>query len=98
MGTDGMPTNPYKVNVASKAVKKSARLIWVPVGSNAPLEMIEKKKWASMPVEQNIVPVKDFKELEKPGIVSKIVPRSVTKRNEPGRIAIAMCAPDAGHA
>merc|ERR1719238_1301340 len=71
--TDGIPTNPYKVNVASAKVKKSARLIWVPVGPGAPLEMIAKKNWASTPVEQNIVPVKDFKELEKPDIVSKIV-------------------------
>jgi len=71
--TDGMPTNPYKVDVASAEVKKVARVIWVPVGPNAPLEMIEKKKWASTPVEQNLVPVKDFEELEKPDIVSKIV-------------------------
>jgi len=71
--TDGMPTNPYKVDVAATAVKKVARVIWVPVGSNAPLDMIKQKGWASTPVEQNIVPVKDFKELETPDITSKIV-------------------------
>merc|ERR1719456_1294391 len=69
--TDGMPTNPYKVDVASAEVKKVARLIWVPVGGNAPKDQLN--KWASTPVEQNIIKVKDFKELQTPEVVDKII-------------------------
>merc|ERR1719238_1898067 len=69
--TDGIPTNPYKTGVAAEEVKGVARLIWVPVTSGAPDEQL--KEWASTPTEQNIVRVKDFEELETPGIVSQII-------------------------
>merc|ERR1719277_1239540 len=73
--TDGVPTTPYKTGVAAQEVKeamgKTGRLIWVPVTEGAPKEDLN--QWASRPVDQNIVRVKDFNELETPDVVSQII-------------------------
>jgi len=69
--TDGVPTNPYKTGQAAESIKNVARLIWVPVTAGAPKEQLN--EWASTPVEQNVVRVKDFKEMQTPEVVTKIV-------------------------
>jgi hypothetical protein len=68
--TDGLPINPLMTGRAANKLKDKARLIWVPVGGNAPKEQLQ--KWASTPVDQNVVPVEDFKILETPEVVSQI--------------------------
>jgi hypothetical protein len=69
--TDGRPLSFRKTWLASKTVRKSARLLWVPVTKFAPLKFI--KKWATRRWQENVVPVKDFDELKDPEVVTHII-------------------------
>jgi len=61
--TDGRPLSYEKTFIASKMLRKAARLVWVPITRFAPLKFI---KWcATRRWQENIVPVKDFEKLEK---------------------------------
>jgi len=74
--TDGRPLSYRKTGMASRMVRKGARLVWVPVTKYAPLKRI--KRWATRRWKENVVVVKSFKDLEKPkpivDIVSNICP------------------------
>merc|ERR1719345_434568 len=59
--TDGRPLSFRKTGLAAKAVRKSARLVWVPMTKYAPLKAI--KKWATRRWQENVVVVKDFAQL-----------------------------------
>merc|ERR1711972_203954 len=69
--TDGMPTNRIKTSQSAEALKEVARLVWVPVTSGAPKKQLE--EWASKPFDQNVVRVRDFKEMVKPEVVTQII-------------------------
>jgi hypothetical protein len=69
--TDGRPLSYRKTTVASKIVRKMARLVWVPVTRYAPLKWV--KKWATRRWQENVVVVKTFKDLEKPDPINQIV-------------------------
>jgi hypothetical protein len=69
--TDGIPINPLLTGRAAEKLKGKARLIWVPVTTDAPQEQLE--EWATKPKEQNIVKVADFTTLEKPDVVTQII-------------------------
>jgi len=69
--TDGRPLSFRKTQLASDLVRKSARLLWVPVTKYAPLKQI--KKWATRRWQENVVQVKSFKKLEKPDVVTHII-------------------------
>merc|ERR1719171_1847767 len=69
--TDGRPLSFRKTSVASRLVRKSARLVWVPVTKYAPLKYI--KKWATRRWQENVVVVSSFKKLENPDVVTQIV-------------------------
>merc|ERR1711957_797520 len=69
--TDGRPLSYRRTAKASRMVRKSARLLWVPVTKYAPLKYV--KKWATRRWQENVVPVKSFKELEKPDVVTHII-------------------------
>jgi len=69
--TDGRPLSYRATGLASRFIRKSARLIWVPVTSYAPLRYI--KKWATRRWQENVVQVKTFADLEKPDVVTHIV-------------------------
>lgn len=69
--TDGRPLSYRKTGVASKALRKTARLIWVPVTKFAPLKKI--KKWATRRWQENVVKVNSFEDLEKPEVVTHII-------------------------
>jgi len=69
--TDGRPLSYRATSLASRFVRKHARLVWVPVTSNAPLWRI--KQWATRRWQENVVVVKTFNELEKPDIVTHII-------------------------
>merc|ERR1719380_300890 len=60
--TDGRPLSYRNTGIASRNVRKSARLVWVPVTRYAPLKKI--KKWATRRWQENVVQVKSFKALE----------------------------------
>merc|ERR1719172_364925 len=69
--TDGRPLSYRNTGIASKNLRKAARLVWVPVTSFAPLKQI--KSWATRRWQENVVQVKTFEDLEKPDLVSHVI-------------------------
>jgi len=69
--TDGRPLSFRKTGMASRIVRKSARLVWVPVTKYAPRKQI--KTWATRRWQENVVFVPTFKQLEKPDVITHIV-------------------------
>merc|ERR1719183_1170891 len=69
--TDGRPLSFRNTEIASKNIRKSARLVWVPVTRYAPLKNI--KQWATRRWQENVVQVKSFKALEKPDAVNHVI-------------------------
>jgi len=61
--TDGRPLSFRRTRLAAKGLRKSARLLWVPVTRYAPLSAI--KKWATRRWQENVVVVKSFEDLDK---------------------------------
>merc|ERR1719502_2103056 len=69
--TDGRPLSFRKTELASRAVRKSSRLLWVAVTEFAPLKYI--KSWATRRWQENVVKVNNFGDLQKPETVTHIV-------------------------
>jgi len=69
--TDGRPLSPRATGLASRLVRKAARLVWVPVTAYAPLGKI--KKWATRRWQENVVKVKTFEELQDPASLDHLV-------------------------
>jgi hypothetical protein len=69
--TDGRPLSYWKTGMASRMVRKSARLLWVPITRYAPLKRI--KRWATRRWKENVVRVRTFSDLEKPDVITHIV-------------------------
>merc|ERR1719409_2412811 len=67
----GRPLSYRKTEIASNLVRKSARLVWVPVSANAPLKYI--KKWATRRWQENVINVKSMERLKRPSIITHIV-------------------------
>jgi len=57
---DGEPLSYRKTMLTSKTIRKSARLVYVPVIKFSPLKAL--KKWASRRWQENLVPVETIKE------------------------------------
>jgi len=78
---DGQPLSFRKTLLASRAIRKKARLVWVAVSKFAPLAGL--KKWASRRWQENLVTVPTSKELgtAETGthIVANICPSKVPK-------------------
>jgi len=69
--TDGRPLSYRATKIASRYVRKAARLVWVPVTRYAPLRSI--KKWATRRWQENVVVVKKFSDLENVKTVDHMV-------------------------
>jgi len=69
--TDGRPLSYRATGLASRYIRKKARLVWVPVTSNAPLWRI--RRWATRRWQENVVAVKTFADLEKPDLVTHLI-------------------------
>jgi len=69
--TDGRPLSFRATGLAARYIRKSARLVWIPVTRYAPLGAI--KKWATRRWQENVVQVKSFADLEKPDLVTHVV-------------------------
>jgi len=65
--TDGRPLSFKRTYDAARAIRKQARLMWVPVTEHAPLADI--KKWASRRWQENVVVVPGFDKLATPSTV-----------------------------
>merc|ERR1719274_361191 len=61
--TDGRPLSYRATGIASRSLRKVARLVWVPVTKYAPLKDI--KDWATREWEENVVPVSSFADLQR---------------------------------
>ena len=66
--TDGRPLNPKRTQEASSDLRKSARLMWIPVGRNVPIK--DMKEWASTPMSENVMAVDNFEALSDPETIS----------------------------
>jgi len=80
--TDGRPLSFRNTGIAATALRKSARLVWVPVTTYAPLKEI--KEWATRRWQENIVQVKTFEDLKKSSVVTQIVADICPKSEEYG--------------
>jgi len=69
--TDGRPLSYRKTELAARSLRKTARLLWVPMTRYAPLKDI--KRWATRRWQENVVPVKDWAKLEKPEVITHII-------------------------
>jgi len=69
--TDGKPYSERSTKEAAERLKQKARLIWVPIGPGAPVELIE--EMASMPKEDHMVRIEQFSDLENLELLNKIV-------------------------
>merc|ERR1719271_806972 len=69
--TDRRPLSYRNTHIAAWRLRKSARLVWVPVTRYAPLRHI--KWWATRRWQENVVQVKKFKDLEKPDAVNHVI-------------------------
>merc|ERR1719258_169070 len=69
--TDGRPLSYRNTAIASRNLRKTARLVWVPVTKYAPLKKI--KKWATRRWQENVVLVESFEDLEKPDPMNHVI-------------------------
>jgi hypothetical protein len=68
---DGSPLSPRKTALASKKLRKKARLVWVVTTKLSPLKDI--KTWATRRWQENIVTIKDDVELAEPETMTHVV-------------------------
>jgi len=69
--TNGAPLSFRKTRLASHILRKKARLVWVVTTKFSPLKDI--KTWSTRRWQENIVKVKNYKELANPVTVTHIV-------------------------
>jgi len=71
--TDGRPLSAGKTGQQARklARRSNTRLMWVPVTRYAPKRRI--RRWASKPARDNVIVIKDFKQLESPDAVTDII-------------------------
>jgi len=77
--TDGRPLSYRATGIASKNIRKSARLVWVAVSKYAPLKYI--KKWATRRWQENVVTVRTRKDLEKTEVVNHVIANICPKKS-----------------
>jgi len=69
--TDGKPLSEKSTTLASKSIRRKARLMWVPVGRYVPKK--DMRKWASWPWKQNLVEVDSFGALNTPEVLNQVI-------------------------
>jgi len=71
--TDGKPMSPMKTAKAAGDLQKTARLIWVPIGSTGKAEIEALKSWASLPWQDNFVQIKNYNDMPSPAKVNTLI-------------------------
>merc|ERR1719436_1442451 len=61
--TDGRPMSPRRTRQAAMRLRQRSRLMWVPVVNYGPINELE--TWASRPLRENLLIVRDFATLSK---------------------------------
>jgi len=69
--TDGRPLSRWRTGIAARNLRRKARLMFVPVTRYAPLRDIN--HWATTPHRDNVISVPDFRTLEMPSTVNKLI-------------------------
>jgi len=69
--TDGEPLSKRATWRSAKALRKVARLMWVPVTKDAPVKMI--RRMATRRWKENVIEAKSFKTLQKPKFIDHII-------------------------
>jgi len=69
--TDGRPMSMLQTGIASRNLRKDARLMWVPVTRWAPVAIM--KTWASHPVSENFLSLQSFEDLTNPDKLDLII-------------------------
>merc|ERR1712228_768282 len=59
--TDGKPISQDKTKEAAKRLQEHAKVMWVPIGIDAPLDLVT--ELASKPKKEHIIPVPDYWQL-----------------------------------
>jgi len=80
---DGQPLSYRKTLLASRAIRKKARLLWVTVSKYSPLKDI--KKWASRRWQENLVTVKEGAQFQTGETATHIVANICPMRPMPER-------------
>lgn len=75
--TDGKPMSQLNTVAAAKKLSEKAKVVWVPVGRNAPMHLIE--ELAAEPKSDHIVRVNSFTQLSDPDVVNSILVNSCPK-------------------
>merc|ERR1739844_298962 len=78
-----------KTGIAARALRKLARLLWVPITKFAPLGSI--KKWATRRWEENVVKVNSFKDLRKSIVIDHTLANICPYRPCEGKNEGAVC-------
>lgn len=69
--TDGRPMSQKNTKAAAKKLQEKAKVIWVPVGRNAPRSLI--KKMAQKPWQDHVISIRDFKDLDDAETLNRII-------------------------
>lgn len=72
--TDGTPMSKSRAATAAKTIMEKARLMWVPVGSGAPMDWIETV--CSWPKEDNVIHVPEIAHLSAPFFANTIISKA----------------------
>jgi len=69
--TDGSPMSERNTKAAAKRLQAGAKVVWVPVGGDAPLKLIE--EMASPPEKDHVVEIANFDDMESPRAINQLV-------------------------
>jgi len=69
--TDGVPMSQRNTKSASDKLQEKAKVIWVPVGKKAPLELI--MELASLPQDEHVIEIDTFEQLEEDKTINDLV-------------------------
>lgn len=71
--TDGRPMSARRTATAAVALKKEARVIWVPIGPTLAKDMELIKTWATKPWEDNVIPISKLNDIATPRSINSII-------------------------
>jgi len=71
--TDGKPMSPIKTGHASRQIKDTARLMFIPVGKGIKKTIPKMKTWCSMPYVDNVLTIDTFSALSSPSSLNKMI-------------------------
>jgi len=71
--TDAKVLSKRKTATAAEDLKKSSRLIWVPIGKTGNEDLTHIKAWASKPWQDNVIEIPDYDLMTTPKMLNSII-------------------------